>query len=95
MNNADTPRAPLTDIHDDLGFLGLALTHCVHAEPSTLPAKPQARSEASQSVQSKVEKQTEDATAERRKKLFADATGALAETKKALKALENKKSDEH
>jgi hypothetical protein len=60
---------------------------------STLPAKPQAQSEASQSVQPKVDKQTADAAAEKRKKLFADATAALAETHKALKALENKNTD--
>jgi hypothetical protein len=40
-----------------------------------------------------VDKQTADAAAEKRKKLFADAAAALAETRKALKALDNKKSD--
>jgi hypothetical protein len=63
------------------------------AAETALPAKPQAQSEASQSVQSKVDKQTADAAAEKRKKLLADATAALAETHKALKALENKNND--
>ncbi|HSQ91018.1 MAG TPA: YfdX family protein, partial [Nitrospiraceae bacterium] len=44
-------------------------------------------------VQPKVDKQTADAAEEKRKKLVADATAALAETHKALKALENKKND--
>jgi len=62
------------------------------AADSALPAKPQTQSESSQSVQPKVDKQTADAAAEKRKKLLADATAALAETHKALKALENKNS---
>lgn len=72
---------------------GLAMSASSFAADSALPAKPQAQSEASQSVQPKVDKQTADAVAEKRKKLFADATAALAETHKALKALENKKND--
>ena len=63
------------------------------AADSALPSKSQAQSEASQSVQPKVDKQTEEAAAEKRKKLVADAAAALAETHKALKALENKKND--
>ena len=71
----------------------LALSAPGFAADSALPAKPQAQSEASQSVQPKVDKQTADAAAEKRKKLFADATAALAETQKALKALESKNND--
>ena len=72
---------------------GLVLSAPSFAADSALPAKPQAQSEASQSVQPKVDKQTADAAAEKRKKLIAEATAALAETHKALKALENKKND--
>lgn len=72
---------------------GLAMSAPSIAADSSLPAKPQAQSEASRSIQSKVDKQTADAAAEKRKKLFADATAALAETHKALKALENKNND--
>jgi hypothetical protein len=75
-----------------LGGLGLAISS--FAVESGLPAKPQAQSEATQSVQSKVDKQTVDAVSEKRKKLIADAIAALAETRKALKALENKKNAE-
>ena len=77
-----------------LSLGGLALADSVHSEQSALPAKPQAQSEASQAVQPKVDKQKADAAEEKRKKLLADATAALAETKKALKALEHKKNDE-
>ena len=72
---------------------GLTMSAPSFAADSALPPKPQAQSEASQSVQPKVDKQTADAAAEKRKKLFADATAALAETQKALKALESKNND--
>ena len=71
----------------------LAMFASSFAADSALPAKPQVQSEASQSVQPKVDKQKAEAAAEKRKKLVADATTALAETHKALKALENKKPD--
>lgn len=77
-----------------MSLVGLAMSAPSFSADSALPAKSQAQSEASQSVQPKVDKQTADAAAEKRKKLFADATVALAETKEALKALENKKNDE-
>lgn len=77
-----------------LGLGAMAVSAPSFAADSALPAKPQTQSEASRSVQPKVDKQTADAAAEKRKKLFADATVALAETKNALKALENKKNDE-
>lgn len=64
------------------------------AAESALPVKPQTQSEAAQSVQSKVDKQAGDAVAEKRKKLIADATTALAETHKALNALDKKKNAE-
>ena len=73
--------------------LGLAMSAPSLSADSALPAKPQAQSEASQSIQPKVDKQTADAAAEKRKKLFADATAALAETHKALKALENRNNE--
>ena len=76
-----------------LNLVGLPMSALSFAAETALPAKPQAQSEASQSVQSRVDKQTADAAAEKRKKLLADATAALAETHKALKALENKNND--
>jgi len=61
-----------------MNLAGLALIAPTFAADYSLPAKPQAQSSASQSVQSKVDKQTADAAAEKRKKLLADATTALA-----------------
>ena len=76
-----------------IGLCGLAMSTLSFSADSALPTKPQTQSEASQSIQPKVDKQTADAAADKRKKLFADATAALAETHKALKALENKNND--
>lgn len=73
---------------------GLVLSASGFAADPVLPGKPQAQSEASKAVQPQVDKKTADAAAEKRKKMLADATAAIAETKKALKALEDKKNDE-
>lgn len=45
-------------------------------------------------MQPKVDKKTADAAAEKRKQLLSDAQSAIAETKKALQALEDKKDRE-
>ena len=74
--------------------MGLVLSAPGFAADSSLPSKPQAQSEASKAVQPQVDKKTADAAAEKRKKLLADATAAIAETKKALQALEEKKNEE-
>ncbi|OQW56739.1 MAG: hypothetical protein A4S17_00070 [Proteobacteria bacterium HN_bin10] len=55
--------------------------------------KGETQSKASQSVQPEVDKQTADAATEKRKKLLAEATTALDESKKALKALDENKPD--
>ena len=72
---------------------GLALSAPGFATDSALPSKPQAQSEASQSIQPKVDKLTAEAVAVKRKTLVAEAAAALVETHKALKALESKKPD--
>lgn len=64
------------------------------AAPPATPAAPERRSESSQSVQKQVDNKSADEAIERRKKIFADATDAIAETQRALKALEEKKKDE-
>jgi hypothetical protein len=74
--------------------MGLVFSAPGFAADSALPSKPQAQSEASKAVQPQVDKKAADAAAEKRKKLLADATAAIAETKKALQALEDKKIDE-
>lgn len=64
------------------------------AKESALPDKPQDKSATIQSVQPQVNKQTTDEAAAKRTKLLEDATAAIAETKVALKALEEKKTDD-
>ena len=64
------------------------------AADSALPKKPEAQPQANQSVQPKVDKKTADAAAEKRKFLLSDAQSAIAETRKALQALEDKKERE-
>jgi len=66
----------------------------VFAADSAMPSTPEKRSVSSQTVQHQVDKRTTDAAIEKRKKIFADATAAIAETQKALKALEEMKKDE-
>ena len=55
--------------------------------------KGETQSKVSQSVQPEIDKQTADVAAEKRKKLLAEAMAALAESKKALKALEENKPE--
>jgi len=64
------------------------------AEDTALPTEPQAQSEATESVQPQVDAKTTDQTEEKRKKITADAVTAVNETKKALKLLDEKKTDE-
>lgn len=74
--------------------LGLTLSAHGFAASSELPKKPETQSQASQSVQEEVNKKAEEATTEKRKELIADATTALLETEKALKALNENKQKE-
>ena len=74
--------------------MGLSFSVPGFAADSALPSTPQAQSEPSKVIQPQVDKQTADAAAENRKQLLAEATAAIAETEKALKALEDKKKDE-
>ena len=65
--------------------MGLVLSAPGFAADSALPSKPQVQTEASKASQPYVDKKTADAAADnKRKKLLADATAAIAETKKAL-----------
>ncbi len=56
--------------------------------------KAQKQSKASQSVQTQVDKNIADKTAEKRKKILKEAVEAVLNTEKALIALENNKTDE-
>ncbi|NNM69053.1 MAG: YfdX family protein [Gallionella sp.] len=73
--------------------MGLISTQGFAAD-SVLPKNPEVQPQASQSVQPEIDKKTADAAAEKRKHLLADAQTAIAETEKALQALEENKSKE-
>jgi hypothetical protein len=72
-----------------LGSAPLAL-----AAGAAMPEKPEKKSGEVKAAQPTVDKQCSDMTAEKRKKALADAKSAIAETEKALKALDDKKSDD-
>ena len=74
--------------------MGMILSGSGFAADTAPPVTRQAQSEPSKGVQPQVDKQTADAAAEKRKKLLADATAAIADTEKALQALQDKKNDE-
>jgi hypothetical protein len=74
--------------------LGLVLAAPASADDSALPTEPQAKSSATESVQPQVEKKSVDKADEKRRKIIAEATAAVAQTKTALMALEDKKTDE-
>jgi hypothetical protein len=74
--------------------LGLIASAPAFAEDTALPTEPQTQSEATESVQPQVDAKATDQAAEKRKKITADAVAAVNETRKALKLLEEKKTDE-
>ena len=74
--------------------MGMLLSVSGIAADSASTAARQTQSEPGKVVQSQIDKQTTDAAAEKRKKLVEDATAAIFETEKALKALEDRKNDE-
>ena len=86
-------RFALKPLQATMLIMGLIFLSPGLAADSTPPSKPQAQSKPAQAVQPQVDKQTSDAAAEKRKHLLADATAAIAETEKALKALEDRNKD--
>lgn len=83
-------------LHASWLALGLVVVASVPAEESALPSEPQAQTPTAEAVQPKVDKKATDEALEKRKQIIAEATAAIRETKKALKALEveDKKPDE-
>jgi hypothetical protein len=69
-------------------------TKVLAQEVTALPEEPQEQSEAAESVQPEVDKQSTNTAAEKRKKILADATAALDETTKALKALDEENPED-
>ena len=78
------------------GLIGLCvmLSAPAFADDSALPAEPQAKSEATESVQPKVDATSKDKAAERRATILKDAKAAMDETAKALQALDENNSAE-
>ncbi|MCB1674949.1 MAG: YfdX family protein [Halioglobus sp.] len=74
--------------------LGLITATPLLADETTLPAEPQAQSEATESVQPDVDKQVTERAEEKRQKIAADAVAAINETKNALRLLDENKADE-
>ncbi|MBC8207512.1 MAG: YfdX family protein [Kiritimatiellales bacterium] len=60
----------------------------------TVAPEAEDQSAQTQSVQTEVEAKAEDQVAEKRKEILTEAMGAVAETRTALKALEDKKAEE-
>jgi predicted negative regulator of RcsB-dependent stress response len=73
--------------------LAFVVSPAVFADDTASPAEPQEKSAATESVQPQVDKQSAEAAAERRNKIVTEATAALAETRKALKALGEKNTE--
>ncbi|MGD8630302.1 MAG: YfdX family protein [Gammaproteobacteria bacterium] len=74
--------------------LGFAASTTVFAEDSSLPAEPQAKTPATESVQPRIDEASVNKAAEKRKKIIAEATAALDQTETALGDLEENKTDE-
>jgi hypothetical protein len=73
--------------------LGLAFGNPVLANDK-LSVKSEDKSTANQSIQPSVDKETEQKTIEQRERILAEASAAITESRKALKALDEKKADE-
>ncbi|MBF0136763.1 MAG: YfdX family protein [Magnetococcus sp. DMHC-1] len=80
--------------HVALLVVAMMVPGVANAEKTSLPAEPQKQSAASESVKAGVDGESSDEALERRKKVLDEATVALKETEKALKALGEKKQDE-
>jgi hypothetical protein len=98
--NETIPRVPCRNLVN-LGLataglltLGVVLSASAVAEDTALPAQPQKQSEATESVQPQVDQASTDKAAERREKIFAEATAALDETANAMQALDDEKPEE-
>ncbi|MDQ1832117.1 YfdX family protein [Massilia scottii] len=71
---------------------GLLIPMYIHAANQAPSAKAEPQSQASQSVQPQVDKRTADAALQKQRELMAEAQSAIAETEKALKALDEKRN---
>jgi len=81
-------------LYASLLSLGLIASSPAFAQDTALPHKPQEQTEVGKSVQPQVDAKATEQAAEKRKKITADAIAAVAETRNALKLLDEKKADE-
>ncbi|HEP9159965.1 TPA: YfdX family protein [Pseudomonas aeruginosa] len=81
-------------LYASLLSLGLIASSPAFAQDTALPHKPQEQTEVGKSVQPQVDANATEQAAEKRKKITADAIAAVAETRNALKLLDEKKADE-
>jgi len=81
-------------LYASLLSLGLIASAPAVAQDTALPHKPQEQTEVGKSVQPQVDAKATEQAAEKRKKITADAIAAVAETRNALKLLDEKKADE-
>ncbi|RSZ59828.1 YfdX family protein [Massilia atriviolacea] len=70
---------------------GLLIPFYLHANPAP-PRKAEPQPPASQAVQPQVDKRTADAAEQKQRALMAEAQAAIADTEKALKALDEKRT---
>jgi hypothetical protein len=82
-----------TPLYAALLSLELIVSPAVLAGESSLPEEPQAQSPATQSVQEEVDSKVKDKADEQRKQILANASAALDETEKALRALEENNTE--
>ena len=71
--------------------LGLALSSPAWAEKSAMPTEPEKQSTETQSVQQQVDEASSKKATEKREAILQEAIAAVAETEKALQALEQNK----
>ncbi|ATQ77731.1 hypothetical protein CR152_26920 [Massilia violaceinigra] len=71
---------------------GLLIPLYIHAANQAPPPKAEPQTQASQSVQPQVDKRTADAALQKQRELMAEAQSAIAQTEKALKALDEKRN---
>ena len=74
--------------------LGLAVSYPLSSSESSLPDEPQTQPPATQSVQKDVINEVTERADEKRKKILADANEAIEETRRALQALDEQKTEE-
>ncbi|HHH38877.1 MAG TPA: YfdX family protein [Sedimenticola sp.] len=89
-----TRRSPSVSLYAALIGLGLAFSPLLPAAESAMPDKPQTQSQATQSVQSAVDRKTTDQGVDKRKRIVSEAVTAIKETRHALQALEQGKRDD-